>query len=69
MTPEQFCYWLQGSLELTQIESLTPKKLDIVKSHLNLVFLHTLDPQNNETTTTKPEVMNEAHGNKKVYRC
>lgn len=69
MTPEQFCYWLQGAIELNEpMQALKKDQFATVKKHLNLVFLHTLDPQNNETTTTKPEVMNDAHGNQ-VYRC
>lgn len=38
MTPENFCYWLQGSLELTEGQELTAKQVTVIKDHLNLVF-------------------------------
>ena len=43
MTPRDFVYWLQGYIELTEIEvgsdiEMTPAQIDIVKQHLNLVF-------------------------------
>lgn len=38
MTPEQFCYWLQGFLELTSVSQVTNEQLESVKSHLETVF-------------------------------
>ena len=38
MTPEQFCYWLQGMFELTNTRSLSEKQLEVVRNHLQLVF-------------------------------
>lgn len=41
MTPENFCYWLQGYFELTGITGLngiTPVQVNIIIDHLNLVF-------------------------------
>lgn len=39
MTPENFCYWLQGFFELTgQDKGLSPRQYDVIESHLNLVF-------------------------------
>lgn len=37
MTPEQFCYWLQGFCELSEAAP-TEEQWDMVKEHLNLVF-------------------------------
>lgn len=37
MTPEQFCYWLQGRLEMSK-EPLTPKETQIIRDHLATVF-------------------------------
>ncbi len=39
MTPENFCYWLQGKLEIDgNIESLTKEQVEIINDHLKLVF-------------------------------
>lgn len=37
MTPEQFCYWLQGMVEV-DVNTLTPLQVKAIKDHLNLVF-------------------------------
>lgn len=40
MTPEQFCYWLQGRLEDRDLvtQSLTLEEQNLIKQHLALVF-------------------------------
>ena len=40
MTPEQFCYWLQGFIELAgdDLKKLDEKRIQIIKDHLDLVF-------------------------------
>lgn len=38
MTPENFCYWLQGCLEISNPRSLNELETQIVKDHLSLVF-------------------------------
>jgi hypothetical protein len=38
MTPEQFTYWLQGFIELSNPTHLTTRQLEIVKDHLASVF-------------------------------
>ncbi len=38
MTPENFCYWLQGLFEVGGAESLNSAQTQIVKDHLALVF-------------------------------
>jgi hypothetical protein len=42
----QFCYWLQGALELGQQKALTEEQVKIVQDHLNLV-LKKVTPQYN----------------------
>jgi len=44
MTPTAFCYWLQGFFELSDAETLSPKQVEAIKNHLNLVFEHVIDP-------------------------
>lgn len=38
MTPENFCYWLQGYIELSNCKSLTPEQVQMISDHLQLVF-------------------------------
>lgn len=38
MEAQDFCYWLQGFFELSEGKKLTPKQVEIIKDHLNLVF-------------------------------
>jgi len=43
MTPEQFCYWLQGFAEITGANvgfgsNPQPHEWEVIKDHLNLVF-------------------------------
>lgn len=38
MTPENFCYWLQGYFELTESRFFSQTQTNILKNHLGLVF-------------------------------
>ena len=38
MTPEQFCYWLQGIVETHGGATLTPRQFEIIRDHLATVF-------------------------------
>ena len=38
MTPEQFCYWLQGSLELTGQKTFDENQVEVIKDHLSMVL-------------------------------
>lgn len=47
MKIENFCYWLQGYFELTGDDvkqGLTPKQVEVIRRHLNMVFAHEIDP-------------------------
>lgn len=43
MTSRDFCYWLQGLLEVGKPSSLNQDQIDTIKNHLNLVFVHEID--------------------------
>ena len=43
MTSRDFCYWLQGHLELTNPTHISGRALDSIKKHLSMVFLHEID--------------------------
>jgi len=38
MTPQDFTYWLQGFMEISDPKSLDEKQTQIIKDHLALVF-------------------------------
>lgn len=38
MTPENFCYWLQGYFEISDSDSLNDHQIQEVKNHLALVL-------------------------------
>lgn len=44
MTSRDFCFWLQGFLEVAKPQELTPEQTALVKQHLALVFKHEIDP-------------------------
>lgn len=44
MKAVEFCYWLQGVFEVADLRSLDEKQTDLIKRHLNMVFVHDIDP-------------------------
>ena len=84
MTPQEFCYWLQGYFEITREDNsssakgLTVDQMRVLKNHLALVFKHSIDPQaGNEAVQN---VLNDIHSENKpgvtrppskpvTYRC
>lgn len=46
MTSRDFCFWLQGFLELRSDEAgpITPAQAACIQKHLALVFVHEIDP-------------------------
>ena len=44
MTSRDFCYWLQGFFEINGRAELTADQVACVKKHLDMVFLHEIDP-------------------------
>lgn len=51
MTSRDFCYWLQGYLEIASAEkspglppSLSPLQVECIQKHLSMVFIHEIDP-------------------------
>lgn len=70
MTSRDFCYWLQGYLEISKAETekppgqmlvyLTEAQLVCVMKHLAMVFKHEIDPSMG--TTQEQTVLNHLHG-------
>ncbi len=73
MNSIDFCFWLQGYFELSTDDGsnamLTSSQVKAVKNHLDLVFLHEIDPLRESETPVKPNVLNALHGNDKKVRC
>lgn len=44
MTSRDFCYWLQGYIEIGGGSPLTEFQMNVVKRHLDMVFEHEIDP-------------------------
>lgn len=49
MTSRDFCYWLQGYMELSEASSasgvgFSPTQRAKIEAHLALVFVHEIDP-------------------------
>lgn len=54
MTARDFCYWLQGKLEIDAAEhggesktvrALSTAQVEVIQRHLALVFAHDIDPK------------------------
>lgn len=43
MTSRDFCYWLQGYIEISKSKTLTADQMKIIKNHLSMVFVHEID--------------------------
>ncbi len=70
MNSIDFCFWLQGYFELNGQAKVSDEQAEIIKNHLNLVFLHEIDPLREKQTTAKPNDLNAVHsGNDPLQRC
>lgn len=78
MTSRDFCYWLQGYLEIEKEghagpSELSPEQVSCIAKHLALVFRHEIDPSAGDEKMQ--EALNKIHGkpgadpNHIVYRC
>lgn len=38
MTPEQFCYWLNGHFDLAGDNKLSEEQVKVIRDHLDMVF-------------------------------
>ncbi len=58
MNSIDFCFWLQGCFEITETKELSREQIDIIKNHLNLVFIHEIDPLRESETDVDKEILN-----------
>ena len=61
MNSVDFCFWLQGYIEIAEPRGISEKQFEVIKKHLNLVFLHEIDPLREEETTASKEELDVAH--------
>ena len=52
MTPEQFCYWLQGYFEISGGGNITAKRRAVIEEHLQLVL---------NKQTSKPDIKGKTY--------
>lgn len=77
MTSRDFCFWLQGYLELREEKGMSDTQIEIMKRHLALVFKHEIDPSMGgpieQTTLDKLHggggTGGNASGGGPTYRC
>ena len=43
MKADNFCYWLQGMMELSDPDTITEEQLDDIKAHLRIAFKYDID--------------------------
>lgn len=59
MTTTNFCYWLQGFFELNASSAISLEQGEMIKEHLNMVFIHDIDPKMGDASHQLK--LNEAH--------
>lgn len=65
MTSRDFCYWAQGFFEMADPKKLTEAQINMFRAHLNLVFMHEIDPSySNDPKIQK--LMTEVHNEGKA---
>ena len=61
MKARDLIYWLQGFMELGEPKTLNEKQVALIKAHLNMVFIHEIDPS---FPTDQQEALDKAHSAK-----
>lgn len=54
MSPERFCDWLQGFVEISESDTISEKQWLVIKDHLKLVFDKVTPNRNIVPETTMP---------------
>ena len=67
MNPVDFCYWLQGSLEINTNKEFDEEQVEIIQAHLSLVFKHSIDPARERETTVSKNELDFIHSNKNPF--
>lgn len=62
MTSRDFAFWLQGLFELSNPTTLDEKQTELIKRHLDLVFVHEIDPAMGDKK--HQDILNKIHQGK-----
>lgn len=68
MTPQDFCYWLQGYFDLSNNVTLTQGQVEQIKNHLKLVSYHHIDPKEPGNGQVSQAIRSVTNGTV-FYRC
>ncbi len=63
MKAVEFCYWLQGLFEVGEPTELNSKQTDLIKRHLDMVFIHDIDKTYPDG---QQDALDKAHSGQKV---
>lgn len=74
MTSRDFCYWLQGHIEIGHDQmhqlGLNHEQTEIIKRHLALVFKHEIDPsQGSQEHQAELQAIHNGNLDDKIFRC
>ena len=69
MTARDFCYWLQGKLEIdgaehgggTTVRALSASQVEVIARHLAMVFAHDIDPKTDKGDPKVKGVLDHLH--------
>jgi hypothetical protein len=62
MTSRDFCFWLQGYFELQKLsQPLTIEQSEMIRKHLQLVFIHEIDPSIDKGNKEKKDELDHIH--------
>jgi len=56
MTSRDFCFWLQGLYELGEPKTLDENQTELIRRHLELVFVHEIDPSHSDDPDVQQEL-------------
>ena len=72
MQSRDFCYWLQGYIELASTDGtpvLSQEKMECIKKHLNMVFVHEIDPSFGKDNATLDLIHNPRYRPPPKMKC
>jgi hypothetical protein len=69
MKATEFCYWLQGMFELTEVKSLNEEQTDLIRRHLAMAFQHDIDKRPSEEEQAKLNKLHRPDPSTVMLRC
>lgn len=75
MKSVEFCYWLQGFFEIStasssiELQGLTKDQTEMIKEHLQLVFVHEIDPSYPKEQQDELNQVHNGPNHQSTMRC